>query len=417
MKTDFSRQVSRREFLAGAAGAMALAVLAACGNDESSDPLAGGAATATTLEPAAESSPVSGNLTVTGIPGDELGPDGHFREIQVASDGTRYLIPRDEIQSGGPPKDGIPSIDNPQFVGSNAWDEQELDDEQFVLGVEVDGSHRAYPFQILVWHELVNDTFEGLPILGSYCPLCGSAIAFVRKIDIGDSSEVVEFGVSGKLYNSDLLMYDRKTESYWSQITGTAVVGELTGQRLEFYPSELMTWGDWKRAYPDSEVLTRSTGYDRDYDNPPYDGYDASPSIWFPVTGVDDRLHAKTRVTGVEVDPETFGAYPDDAVVEHGPINDEIGGVPLLVVANPEAGNTVGVFRRDSNGRALTFAASASGLSDAETGSVWNLDGEAVSGELAGTFLEPLITIKGFWFAWFAFHPETELWMPDGSGN
>ena len=200
-----------------------------------------------------------------------------------------------------------------------------------------------------------------VPILASYCPLCGSAIAFVREIDAGEGMEAVEFGVSGKLYNSDLLMYDRKTDSYWSQLTGTAVVGEMTGTRLEIYPSELLTWGEWKQAYPDSDVLTRSSGHNRDYDQLPYAGYDESSSIWFPVTATDDRLHEKTRITGVELSFTNFGAYPDDLVAENGPVNDDLRGEPLLIAANPHAGDNVVVFRRDIDGQVLTFSAGGSG--------------------------------------------------------
>ncbi|CAN5718146.1 DUF3179 domain-containing protein [soil metagenome] len=418
------RYMTRRRFILTVGAIASTSLLAACG-DDSEDESAGqqdettpAEATTTPAAEATDPSPTatqpSPTATATPEPeGPTLGPDGHFETVQVSDDGTRHLIPLRKIQSGGPPKDGIPSIDSPQFVGSDDWDEQRFDDDQFVLGVEVNGERRAYPFQIMVWHELVNDEIAGVPILASYCPLCGSAIAFVREIETDSGREAVEFGVSGKLYNSDLLMYDRKTDSYWSQLTGTAVVGELTGQRLDFYPSELMTWGDWKNTYPDSVVLTRSTGFNRDYDNPPYAGYDESPGIWFPVTATDDRLHEKTRVTGVELSLTNFAAYPDDLVAEHGPVNDEVRGVPLLVFANPAAGDNVVVFLREVDGQTLQFSMDDEGLVDEETGSRWTYDGLAVSGELEGAQLEQVDTIKGFWFAWYAFHQQTALWLPD----
>ena len=402
MKNRVENTMTRRRLVIGAGAIAAAGLLVACGEDD--DPGASAGSTGRG----------GGGAANTGAGGDpEIGPNGHFSEIQESNNGTPFLIPLEEIRAGGPPKDGIPSIDEPQFVGPADWDGQRLREDMFVLGVEVNGKRRAYPFQIMVWHELVNDTFDGVPVLASYCPLCGSAIAFVREIDAGDGLEPVEFGVSGKLYNSDLLMYDRKTDSYWSQLTGTAVVGEMTGSRLEIYPSELMTWEEWKKAYPDSEVLTRSTGHNRDYDQVPYSGYDESPSIWFPVTGTDDRLHEKTRITGVELSLTNFGAYPDDLVAEHGPINDDLRGEPLLVVANPNAGNNVVIFRRDLDEQILTFSASDGTLTDAETGTQWNYDGLAVSGELEGSQLEAVPTVKGFWFAWFAFHQQTELWLPE----
>jgi hypothetical protein len=340
-----------------------------------------------------------------------IGPSGHYDTVQVAEDGAKHLIPMEDIRHGGPPKDGIPSIDNPQFVTAGDWDGflASYSDDGLVIGVEVNGIRRAYPFQVLVWHEIVNDSVDGQPLLVTYCPLCGTGIVFVPEID----GVAVEFGVSGKLYNSDLLMYDRLTDSYWSQITGTAVVVELTGTRLDFYPSEIMTWGDWRATYPDSEVLSRETGYDRVYDRDPYDGYYTDGSLMFRVSGFDSRLHSKTRITGVELDDVTFGAYPDEAVAEHGPVNDIDGDIPLLVFADPSSGNNVVAFEREVAGQVLTFSLDGDGLIDAETGTRWSFTGEAIDGPLTGERLAPVLTIKGFWFAWYAFHQDTALWLPE----
>jgi hypothetical protein len=349
-----------------------------------------------------------------------LGPAGHYDTIQLSDDGVKHIVPLHQVIEGGPGKDGIPSIDNPSFVGAERWDEMGYDDDGLVIGVEVNGQRRAYPFQVLVWHEIVNDSIDGLPLLITYCPLCGTGIAFESRID--DDGFPVFFGVSGKLYNSDLLMYDRRTDSYWSQLTGMAVIGELTGTRLAFYPSEIMTWGDWRAAYPDSQVLNRDTGYfasfDVDmYDADPYPNYYESPSLWFPVAGRDDRLHNKARVTGVELDAVTFGAYPDEAVAEHGPVNDVVGETPLLAVADPAAGNNVLVFERELDGQVLHFSADGDWLFDDETGSRWAFSGAAVDGPLAGAQLRPVVTVKGFWFAWYAFHQDTELWLPEPDGS
>jgi hypothetical protein len=340
-----------------------------------------------------------------------VGPSGHFPEMRTAEDGTRHLIPLNEIQHGGPPKDGIPSIDAPRFAGSDTWDALQYNEDDLVIGVEVNGVRRAYPFQVLVWHEIVNDTIDDTALLITYCPLCGTGIVFERYID----DEPVQFGVSGKLYNSDMLMYDRQTDSYWAQLTGTAVVGELTGSVLPLYPMKIMTWQDWKESFPDSEVLTTDTGFMRDYSRDPYLGYYESSSVMFSVSATDDRLHMKERVSGIEVDGPAFGAYPDAAVIEHGPVNDVVGDTPLLVVADPHAGHSVRIFDRNVDGQVLSFSLSEDGqsLSDEETGTVWTFAGEATAGELAGTSLSELIPVKGFWFAWFAFHQETELWLPE----
>lgn len=337
----------------------------------------------------------------------EVGPSGHFDEIQVANDGTKYLIPLEMIQSGGPGVDGIPALVHPEFVGPEEWDAQNYRPDDLVMGVEVDGERRAYPLQILDWHEIVNDTVNGKPLLITYCPLCGSAIVFERQIN----GEVVEFGVSGQLYNSDLLMYDRMSDTLWSQLTGAAVVGDLTGQRLEIYPSELITWADWQERYPDSVVLSRNTGYGRPYDTRAYGDYANEDNLLFQVSQVDNRLPNKERVTGVELDGEIYAAYPDRQVARYGPVNDDPGGVPLLVVADSDAGDQVVVFERTADGQILTFAEQDGQLVDQETGSEWTYGGVAVAGPLTGAELKPVNPVRSFWFAWFAFHPTTELWQ------
>lgn len=231
---------------------------------------------------------------------------------------------------------------------------------------------------------------------------------YEREVD----GQVLEFGVSGELYNSDLLMYDRQTDSRWDQINGTCVIGEFAGTRLTFYPSETMTWGDWQETYPDSEVLSNLTGFQRQYDGEPYKAYFESDELLFGVANRDDRLSPKTIVTGVELGDDAFVAYIEEHVVEFGPINDEVDGIPVLALADPEAGDTIRIFHRDLDGRSLTFETDGNGLIDLETRSTWTFTGEAVSGELAGSRLREARSLSLFWFAWVAFHPETELWNP-----
>ena len=225
--------------------------------------------------------------------------------------------------------------------------------------------------------------------------------------------EALEFGVSGQLYNSDLLMYDRKTDSLWDQISGIAVVGELTGERLDFYPSQIMSWGDWQAAYPGSEVLSRFTGHQRDYEGKPYANYFESEELWFGVNARSTQLFAKEFVAGIELPNGGFVAYLERDVVEHGAINDSIGDVDLVIAAEPQSGTIAAVFNRTVGRRTLTFAVEDGRLVDEETGSAWDFGGLAVEGELAGSKLEAIRSLRLFWFAWVAFHPETQLRRPE----
>ncbi len=265
---------------------------------------------------------------------------------------------------GGPPRDGIPSIDNPKFVTLVEAD-QWIEDNELVLGITYKGVKRVYPLQIMVWHEIVNETIAGDSLLITYCPLCGSGIAFERVIN----GEAVEFGTSGKLYNSNLVMYDRKTETYWSQIDGRAIFGELTGMKLKMVRIDTVTWKEWKTAHPDSEVLSQDTGFSRQYGRDPYGGYYEDDFILFPVENEDDRIHPKTVVFGVEIDG-AFTAYKEDDLKEFKVIDDTVGGVKIRIERE-----------------------------DAGTIMVTNLDTGA-----------EIIAERRFWFAWYAFHPETGLY-------
>jgi len=285
-------------------------------------------------------------------------------EIKVTADGTKYLVDPSKIRGGGPPKDGIPSIDNPKYVSVEEADKW-IQDNELVLAIIHKGVKRVYPLQILVWHEIVNDHIAGDPILITYCPLCGSGIAYESRIN----GEEVEFGTSGKLYNSNLVMYDRKTDTYWTQIGGLAIIGELTGIELKSISIDTVTWGDWKIAHEDSEVLSQNTGFSRNYGNDPYGNYYEDSFLLFPVESQDNRIHAKTQVFGIEIDG-VYKAYSEDDLMEAGVIEDVVSGVNIKL-------------ERLDDGRVI----------------VTNLDtGEEIVKEV------------DFWFAWYAFHPETELY-------
>lgn len=274
-----------------------------------------------------------------------------------------YETYKDLIQ-GCPVKDCIPSIDNPQFetVGeADTW----LNDSDVVFVLDYKGTAKAYPQRILNWHEIVNDEVSGDPLAVTFCPLCGSALAFDRRMD----GQILEFGVSGKLKDNDLIMYDRQTETFWQQITGEAIVGELIGKELTQIPLSGMRWREFKEDFPQSMVLSRETGFSRNYDVSPYGSYEEDASTLFPVEGgVDRTIHPKTVVYGVEIGDEAM-AYPEESLQKQGRIQDEIGGVSIEIT-----------YR---NGKVT----------------VVNKDEDE---EIAATRL--------FWFAWKAFHPGTKLY-------
>jgi hypothetical protein len=331
------------------------------------------------------------------------------------------LVDPEEIISGGPPPDGIPSIDDPRFVPVEDAD-QWLAAAEPVVYLEANGEVHAYPVQILIWHEIVNDTVGGIPIAVTYCPLCNSAVSYRREVD----GEVTTFGTSGRLYASALVMYDRATESLWTHFDGRAVVGVLTGEVLEPASSPLLAWSDFKTAFPDAMVLDRdATGFNRPYGENPYEGYDNPSSTPFLFRGtVDDRAAAKERVVGVVVDGEARAwTLASISGVGAQATNTTVGDTPLvifwkegqssaldsaLIVSGREVGS-VGVFSPVADGQILTFTEDAGSFLDQQTGSEWDITGRAVAGELAGEALEQIHHLDTFWFAWSTYQPETDL--------
>lgn len=212
------------------------------------------------------------------------------------TDFSLYSIDFDEIMSGGPPKDGIPSIDNPKFVSVASVDN--LAPTEPVIGLVVQDEARAYPLRILTWHEIVNDVVGGKPITVTYCPLCNSAIVFDRTLE----GQVLEFGTTGKLRNSDLVMYDRTTESWWQQFLGEAIVGEMTGKKLTMLPSRLESWERFAARHPEGAVLVPNNENMRAYGRNPYDGYDSS-SVPFLYRGeMPEGIEPMARVVAVGKD-------------------------------------------------------------------------------------------------------------------
>ncbi|GAB3038293.1 hypothetical protein GCM10011376_35620 [Nocardioides flavus (ex Wang et al. 2016)] len=329
------------------------------------------------------------------------------------------LIDLDDLLSGGPPPDGIPSIDYPLFqpVSEVNW----LEDDEPVLSLTINGKTKAYPIRIMTWHEIVNDRLAGVPVAVTYCPLCNSGVAFERTI----AGETTTFKVSGKLYADNLVMYDRLTESLWPQLTGRASVGALTGTQLESIPVGAVGWRQFREEHPDARVLSRSTGHDREYVTNPYVGYDdpdSEPLFALP-TGRDARLPLKARVVGVGEGKNAVAVSRDllaDRGVQHVALGQERvvlwhapGQVSALDTQQIPDGAEIGsvaAFLADTPGRALNFERADDGtFRDAQTGSVWNLFGRATSGPLAGERLTAVEHLDTFWFAWAAFQPETRL--------
>ncbi len=287
---------------------------------------------------------------------------GNIGAFQVT--GESALIPVGEIYSGGPPKDGIPAIDHPRFhrPGEAAGPA----DDARVLGLSYNGITKAYPITILNWHEIVNDLFGDQQVAVTYCPLCGSGVAYLATFN----GKGLSFGVSGLLYNSDVLLYDRQTESLWSQMLSQSVTGPMSGAKLKMLPLTHTSWADWKQRHPETLVLSRQTGFDKDYDRNPYAGYENEEGIYFPVKKRSGRYHPKEQVLGLEVAGH-YKAYPF-----------------------AELSRTEGTISDEFAGKRFTI----------------QYDGQHRSGRIIDSSGAEVPIITSFWFAWYAFHPDTEVY-------
>lgn len=317
----------------------------------------------------------------------------------------KSIVPLDQIVSGGPPPDGIPSIDSPKFTSVKEADKI-LEDSELVVGLNVNGDIRAYPLQILVWHEIVNDNVGGVPVAVTYCPLCFTNQVFNRTLEDGN---IVEFGTSGKLYNSNLVMYDRTSDSLWSQALAQGIVGKYAGVNLQRIPFDVAKWKEWKELYPESKVLSRETGSSRPYGADPYGDYYTNSEVLFPISNQDDRLGLKKIVIGLENNGQ-YKAYKLQDVEDKKIINDEINNKPIGLFSSFPF--MVRAFDPVVDDQALQYKYNPqnSTFVDLQTGSEWNFEGIAINGELKGKELIRLPYDEGFWFEWVAFHPETELY-------
>lgn len=275
---------------------------------------------------------------------------------------SNALVEPSEVKKGGPAKDGIPALNYPQFL--QAQDADYIQESDLVIGISIENDVKAYPIRILNWHEIVNDTINNNPVVITYCPLCGSGIVFnsiVNKV-------ALTFGVSGLLYNSDVLLYDKQTESLWSQIMSKSINGKQKGQKLEIITSDLTTWGQWVGKHPNTLVLSTNTGYNRNYNKDPYSGYTSTEQTYFPVHIKSDKVPAKERVLGIQI-KNSYKAYPYSELAKgNGIIEDEFKGIKIKIQ-----------YHKDFQ---------------------------------TATLISPIdiISVSSYWFAWYAFHPYTKVY-------
>jgi hypothetical protein len=320
-------------------------------------------------------------------------------------------VPRDVSIYTLLPKDGIRSIDDPDFVSSGEA-AGDVSDFEFVIGVEIDGDVRAYPINVLSRHEIVNDVVGGTPIAITYCPLCFTGIVYDRRVD----GELLEFGVSGKLVMNDLVMYDRQTDSLWQQILGEGITGRYKGTRLTPVAATQTTWAQWRDSHPDTLVLDKKGSYGGDG----YGGYYSSGS-----SGVlggfvsNDLLPAKAFVLGLILDDEPK-AYPFQELALAPLVHDTIGGNNIVIVYDQRSGTAVAFDTElDGDNVHFDFLRFEDGdllVQDVATGSVWSgLSGEAIEGPLAGAKLRQLPAFYSFWFAWSDFYVNTDVYLAENA--
>lgn len=320
-----------------------------------------------------------------------------------------------EVRSGGPPKDGIPAIDDPQFVGTDEADSW-LGEREPVLLMRREGEVKIYPLQILMWHEIVNDEIGGAPATITFCPLCNTGIAFDRRF----RGRVLDFGTTGRLRKSNLIMYDRQSETWWQQADGRAIAGRYTGAQLSFLPIQRASWKEAREGYPEARVLSRDTGYNRSYGRNPYRGYDAPGNSPFLYDGLSPPEREEiARVLQVSHRGETE-ILPYAELEEHRVSRLELSGEEIVIFFDPDTasaldtlaiaeGRAVGsanAYLSRLGDRELRFRYRLGRITDIQTGSRWSSLGVAISGPLEGSRLEPVIAADHFWFSAWSFYGE-----------
>ncbi len=350
---------------------------------------------------------VIGSLMILGCE-ENLGGNGSGNgDGSGGRNSNEWLIPRSEVFDGGPGKDGIPALTEPEFVQPGKADY--LKDDDLVLGYVNGDDARAYPHSVLDWHEIINDRVGDVNIAVTYCPLTGTGIGWGRDVN----GSTTTFGVSGLLYNSNLIPYDRNTDSNWSQIRMDCVNGTLAGTEVETFPLVETTWQDWKEMYPSTRVVSENTGYRRDYGRYPYGNYRTNDDyLIFPLANEDSRLPNKARVHGVVLSG-IARVYPlsvfDFQVTV---IEERLGDIEIVVIGNRSEGYAVSFLRDPGDGTPLNYSPVQDQfpvvMSDQE-GNRWDIFGNAVSGPREGARLPHARSFMGYWFSFAAFYPEVTI--------
>jgi hypothetical protein len=318
-----------------------------------------------------------------------------------------WSISTDLIFDGGPGRDGIPSLDDPNFVNIDAVTIMEPQD--LIIGIKVGDVVKGYPHKIMDWHEVTNDIIADQPYVLSYCPLTGSAIAW----DIDSNTGETFFGVSGLLYNSNLIMFDRLTGSNWPQMLMQSAQGTRRGATASNLPLFEMTWESFTNAYPEALVLDQNTGFSRNYLDYPYGSYVTDSGLLFEVGNLDGRLHPKQRVLGIQAGQETRAYQISKFTADVEIINDTLGGTDIVVIGSAQSRLGVAFNRQSSvDNKVLTFTPIFNQLPIAmedDEGNQWDINGKAVSGVRLEEQLDTLFSYDAYWFAWVAFFPQTSL--------
>jgi len=342
----------------------------------------------------------------TNAPPSNNGGNNNSGNNNNGSTNSNWLIPVDEVKDGGPGKDGIPSIDNPKFIDASNPKASFLEDSDLVIGIVVGNEVRAYPHLILDWHEIVNDNFINDAITVSYCPLTGTAFGW-ESLTNGTKSE---FGVSGLLYNANLILYDRNTDSRWSQLKLQCVNGELIGNFPELRDVVETTWGTWKLLYPNTKVLSLDTGFSRNYDVYPYGNYKTDNNYFiFTASPANDALPNKERVFAL-INGEASRVYQFSKFAVGKALKENFNGKDYLVVGNE---NLLHAFELDANQASLSFEFSFTNSEEFfkdDEGNTWSVFGKALSGPRAGEQLKFATSVVSYWFAIAAFYPNPEIY-------
>lgn len=374
--------------------------------------------------PYAENADPSGEIDIVNLRDD-------FCRDWPDQDWTRHTVPFGQITRGCPIRDCILALDAPETVSTTGRygvarfapvDAVDYDDRLPIAVLRIGEVARGYPLHILVVHEIVNDEVAGVPVVASFCPLCHTALAFDRRVE----GDILDFAVSGALRKSDLVMYDRNTETWWQQATGEAIVGRHAGFVLEPLQMSVIAFRDFKRAFPAADILTEDTGFGVTYGRTPFIGYDTKAFPPYASRVIDDRLPALERVITLEAG-DTAIAVPFSTLREIPLAHVDLAGTAVVVLWAPGTASALdeldiatsrdvgsaAAYRPEVDGRMLTLAPDAPGrFRDEETGSLWDVTGLALSGPLAGSRLPPAAHSTQFWFAWTSFHPGTLVWEP-----